>query len=63
MDAERIWKGACVVEALHLIERSDGKAEMVIVMNGKEMGIVEWLRKSAALHDAERRRMEDPDGD
>ena len=63
MEAKRIWKGTCVIEALHLIERSDGKAEMVIVMNGKEMGIVEWLKKSAALMDKDARRMEDPDGD
>jgi hypothetical protein len=36
---------------------------VVIVLAGGADGIAEWILKAAALHDAERRRLEDPDGD
>jgi hypothetical protein len=63
LEAVRIWKGPSAVEAVHVLGRADGKKEVVIVMEGGAEGIAEWLRKAAALHDAERRRLEDPDGD
>ena len=63
MDAERIWKGTCVVESVHVLTRENGKQEVVIVTAGGPGGLAEWILKAAALHDAERRRMEDHDGD
>ena len=63
LDATRIWKGACVVESVHVLTRDNGKREVVIVTAGGPDGLAEWILKAAALHDAERRRMEDPDGD
>jgi len=64
MDAERIWKGTCVVESVHVLTRENGKQEVVIVTAGGPGGLAEWILKAtAALHGAERRRMEEPDGD
>ena len=63
MEVERIWKGSFVVESVHVLSREDGKQEVVIVTAGGAEGMAEWLRKSAALHDAARRRTVDPDGD
>jgi hypothetical protein len=61
--AVRIWKGSNAVESVHVLDRADGRKEVVIVLAGGVEGIAEWILKAAELHDAERRRMEDPDGD
>ena len=64
MEVERVWKGSCAVESVHVMTRDDGKQELVIVTAGGPGGLAEWILKAtAALHGAERRRMEDPDGD
>ena len=63
LKAERIWKGSCAVEMVHVMERADGRMEIVLVIEGGAEGLAAWLSKAAALHDADRRRMEDPDGD
>ncbi len=51
------------MEAVHVLARADGRKEVVIVMAAGAEGVAEWILKAAALHDAEKRRMEDPDGD
>ena len=64
MESERVWKGSCVVESVHVLTRDNGKREVVIVTAGEPGGLAEWILKAtAALHGAERRRMEDPDDD
>ena len=63
LETERVWKGMCVVEAVHILSRDDGRQEVVIVTAGGTEGLAEWFLKAAALFDAARRRMEDPDGD
>ena len=64
MEMERIWKGSCAVESVHVMTREDGKQELVIVTAGGPGGLAEWILKAtAALHSAERRRMEEPYGD
>jgi hypothetical protein len=62
-DGVRVWRGTCVVESVHVLNRENGKQEVVIVTAGGADGLAEWLKKSAALHDEARRRMVDPDGD
>ena len=63
-DGERVWFGMSVVETVHVFRRDSGRREIVIVLReGEGGGLAEWLTKAAALHDAERRRLEDPDGD
>jgi hypothetical protein len=63
-DGERVWLGTSVVETVHVLKRDSGRREIVIVLReGEGDGLAEWLTKAAALHDAARRRMEDPDGD
>ena len=64
MEVDRVWKGSCVVESVHVLTRDDGKREVVIVTAGGPGGLAEWILKAtAAMHGAERRRREDPDGD
>lgn len=62
-DAERLWRGESVVEMLHILDREDGRSELVIVFRDGNRGLAEWLRGLAGMMDAARRRMEDPDGD
>ena len=61
--AVRIWKGSNAVEGVHVLDRADGRKEVVIILAGGAEGIAEWILKAAALHDAAKRRLEDPDGD
>jgi hypothetical protein len=63
LKAERVWSGSCAVENVHVLERSDGRMEIVLIVAGGASGLASWLMKAAVLHDAERRRMEDRDGD
>ena len=60
--AVRIWKGSNAVEGVHVLDRADGRKEVVIILAGGAEGIAEWILKAAALNGTAR-RMEDPDGD
>jgi len=44
-DIKRLWEGACVLKEVHLIERDDGRSQMVFVWK-KRFG--KFLRRAAA---------------
>jgi hypothetical protein len=63
-DGERVWRGSCVVEMVHVLRRDSGRREIVVVLREREEdGLAEWLTKAAELVNGARRPLEGPDGD